>query len=46
MERTDKVIIDSGLNGESQGVVPYLPLTELRRNQGGAAGQGTQEVQR
>jgi modulator of FtsH protease HflK len=46
MERTDKVIIDSGLNGESQGVVPYLPLTELRRNQDGAAGQRTQEVQR
>jgi modulator of FtsH protease HflK len=44
MERTDKVIIDSGLDGESQGVVPYLPLTELRRNQNGA--QGAQEVQR
>src|SRR5512134_2248961 len=35
MERTDKVIIDSGVNGESQAVVPYLPLTELRRSQDG-----------
>lgn len=46
MERTDKVIIDSGLNGESQGVVPYLPLNELRRNQNGPAGQGIEEAQR
>lgn len=45
---TDKVLIDSGINGQAQGqgVVPYLPLTELRRNQGGAATQGTEEAQR
>jgi membrane protease subunit HflK len=46
--RTDKVLIDSGLNGQGQGqgVVPYLPLTELRKHQGGAATQGTEEAQR
>ena len=32
---TDKVIIDSG-SGGSQGVVPYLPLPELRKRSGGA----------
>jgi membrane protease subunit HflK len=28
LSRTDKVIMDSGVGG---GVVPYLPLNELRR---------------
>ncbi len=54
----DKVIIDEYMNGGGgQGVVPYLPLTELRRSgsqagtQGGsrggtqASGQTTQENQ-
>jgi modulator of FtsH protease HflK len=41
---TDKVIIDQ--NGNGQGVVPYLPLTEIQRRaqqqqQMGAQGQGT-----
>jgi modulator of FtsH protease HflK len=39
---TDKVIIDQ--NGNGQGVVPYLPLTEIQRRaqpQTGAQGQGT-----
>ena len=30
----DKIIIDSGSQGSS-GVVPYLPLPELQRRQGG-----------
>jgi membrane protease subunit HflK len=30
----DKIIIDSG-SGGSSGVVPYLPLPELQRRQGG-----------
>jgi modulator of FtsH protease HflK len=29
-EGTDKIILDTGVNGQS-GVVPYLPLNELRR---------------
>jgi membrane protease subunit HflK len=37
IERTlgnlDKVIIDEGTGGSSQGVVPFLPLNELRRGQ-------------
>ncbi len=37
LRRVDKVILDdtSG-NGEGQGVVPYLPLNELRRNSEGS----------
>ncbi|WP_187430227.1 Modulator of FtsH protease HflK [Roseobacter fucihabitans] len=32
----DKIILESGLGGEGgQGVVPYLPLNELRRSGGG-----------
>jgi len=31
----DKIILDEGSSGQSQGVVPYLPLNELRRNQSG-----------
>ena len=32
----DKIILESGLGGAGgQGVVPYLPLNELRRNSGG-----------
>ena len=32
----DKIILESGLGGEGgQGVVPYLPLNELRRPGGG-----------
>ncbi|MGI1662740.1 FtsH protease activity modulator HflK [Palleronia sp. KMU-117] len=42
IERTlgslDKVIIDEGGNASGQGVVPYLPLNELRRNQPEAEG--------
>ncbi len=30
----DKIILDSNTQG-GQGVVPYLPLNELRRNSGG-----------
>ena len=29
----DKIILDEGVGGQGQGVVPYLPLNELRRNQ-------------
>jgi membrane protease subunit HflK len=33
----DKIILESNQNGEGgQGVVPYLPLNELRRNSGGS----------
>ena len=28
----DLIILDSNGNGGGQGVVPYLPLNELRRN--------------
>ena len=28
----DKIILDEGVSGSGQGVVPYLPLNELRRN--------------
>jgi membrane protease subunit HflK len=28
----NKVILDEGTTGAGQGVVPYLPLNELRRN--------------
>jgi membrane protease subunit HflK len=42
IERTlgslDKVIIDEGGNASGQGVVPYLPLNELRRSQPEAEG--------
>ena len=31
----DKILIDSGAQGSS-GVVPYLPLPELQRRQGGS----------
>ncbi|WP_171180019.1 FtsH protease activity modulator HflK [Ruegeria sp. HKCCD8929] len=31
----DKVILDESSGGTGQGVVPYLPLNELRRNSGG-----------
>lgn len=31
LKRSDKIIIDSQAEG-GQGVVPYLPLNELRRN--------------
>jgi membrane protease subunit HflK len=41
IERTlgnlDKVIIDEGTGGSSQGVVPFLPLNELRRAQPAAS---------
>jgi len=30
--RVDKIILDENGNGGSNGVVPYLPLNELRRN--------------
>ncbi len=32
--RVDKIILDENDNGSSQGIVPYLPLNELRRNSG------------
>lgn len=31
----DKIILESGIGGEGSGVLPYLPLNELRRNSGG-----------
>ena len=31
----DKVILDDNVSGSGQGVVPYLPLNELRRQGGG-----------
>lgn len=34
--RVDKVILDEGPGGSSQGVVPYLPLNELTRRSGGS----------
>jgi modulator of FtsH protease HflK len=33
LEGTDKIILDTGVNGQN-GVVPYLPLSELRRQPG------------
>ena len=39
---TDKIIIDSGINGGSSGVVPYLPLDEMRRGQPPRASQQQQ----
>ncbi|KIC19814.1 FtsH protease activity modulator HflK [Leisingera sp. ANG-Vp] len=33
--RVDKIILDETGGGEGQGVVPYLPLNELRKPQGG-----------
>jgi len=33
----DKVILDSNATGEGQGVVPYLPLNELRKNTDGGS---------
>jgi membrane protease subunit HflK len=27
----DKIILDKSAGGEGQGIVPYLPLNELRR---------------
>ncbi|WP_037307569.1 FtsH protease activity modulator HflK [Ruegeria halocynthiae] len=30
----DKIILDKSATGQGQGVVPYLPLNELRRNSG------------
>lgn len=32
--RVDKIILDDNAGGEGQGVVPYLPLNELRRTEG------------
>lgn len=34
----DKVILDESVSGSGQGVVPYLPLTELRRGETQAQG--------
>jgi membrane protease subunit HflK len=31
----DKIILDQDQTGGGQGVVPYLPLNELRRSSGG-----------
>ena len=36
LSRVDKIILDEGA-GSSQGVVPYLPLNELRRNTDGGS---------
>ncbi|KIC22038.1 MULTISPECIES: FtsH protease activity modulator HflK [unclassified Leisingera] len=33
--RVDKIILDDTAGGEGQGVVPYLPLNELRKSQEG-----------
>jgi membrane protease subunit HflK len=35
--RVDKIILDETVGGAGgQGIVPYLPLNELRRNSGGS----------
>ena len=34
LSRVDKVILDETSGGNGQGVVPYLPLNELRRTEG------------
>ncbi|MFK7754104.1 MAG: FtsH protease activity modulator HflK [Sedimentitalea sp.] len=34
--RVDKIILDESGAGGGQGIVPYLPLNELRRNSGGS----------
>ena len=34
--RVDKIILDENQGAGGQGVVPYLPLNELRRNTGGS----------
>ena len=34
LSRVDKVILDDTAGGNGQGVVPYLPLNELRRTEG------------
>ncbi|MCB4455264.1 FtsH protease activity modulator HflK [Leisingera sp. McT4-56] len=34
LSRVDKIILDENAGGEGQGVVPYLPLNELRRSEG------------
>ena len=39
----NKVIIDQDSQGSAQGVVPYLPLNELRRNGATTAVQGTSQ---
>lgn len=33
----DKIILDSNVGGEGQGIVPYLPLNELRRSTTGGS---------
>lgn len=33
----DKIIVDDNIGGQGQGVVPYLPLNELRRSSGEAS---------
>ncbi|MDC0659717.1 FtsH protease activity modulator HflK [Leisingera sp. SS27] len=35
LSRVDKIILDDTAGGEGQGVVPYLPLNELRKSQEG-----------
>ena len=41
----DKTILDQSIvgSGEGSGVVPYLPLNELRRNSGGSTGNTTSQ---
>ena len=34
LSRVDKIILDDIAGGNGQGVVPYLPLNELRRTEG------------
>jgi membrane protease subunit HflK len=38
LRNTPKVVMDQ--NGKGQGVLPYLPLPEIKRNQPAATGQG------
>lgn len=38
--RVDKIILDNQTGAGGQGVVPYLPLNELRRNSGGTTTTG------
>ncbi len=40
MSNVNKIMVDPNLGGEGQGIVPYLPLNELRRNLD-SAGAGT-----
>ena len=40
LSSVDKIILDENAGGSGQGVVPYLPLNELRRSQPAVTAQG------